>query len=74
MKLFVRPEINDEEEFLAELTEIAYRALLHQGLQRSFVEVELELWDEIRRAYRRPRDSNVTFDGKRQISWSFAAN
>lgn len=39
-----------EEEIVAELTDIAYRALLQQGLKRSFVDVELERWTEIRRA------------------------
>ena len=44
---------NREDDVLAELTDIAYRASLRQGLTRSFVEVELELWAEIRRAFRR---------------------
>jgi hypothetical protein len=40
-----------DEQFLAHLTEIAYQALLRRGLQRPFIDVELELWDEIRSAY-----------------------
>ena len=50
MKTAIRP--TPEDDLLAELTDIAYRALLRQGLQRPFVEVELELWEDIRDAYR----------------------
>jgi hypothetical protein len=39
------------EELLAYLTDIAYRAVLRQGLTRSFVDVELELWRDIRNEY-----------------------
>jgi len=39
------------EELAARLTEIAYRAILEQGLQRPFVEVELDLWRRIRSAF-----------------------
>ena len=46
---------NNDDDLLAELTDIAYRALLQQGLRRSFVDVELDLWSEIRRTFRRPR-------------------
>jgi hypothetical protein len=42
-------EIENE---LARLTDVAYRALLKQGISRPFVEVELELWQQIRAAYR----------------------
>lgn len=44
------PRLSNDE-FVAELTDIAYRALLRQGLTRPFVEVELELWREIEQAY-----------------------
>ena len=50
MKIIVR--VPAEDDFLAELTDIAYRALLRQGLTRSFVDVELELWSDIRDALR----------------------
>ncbi|MEI7687209.1 MAG: hypothetical protein WCL32_19500 [Planctomycetota bacterium] len=45
-------QLRDDDQ-LAELTDIAYRALLRQGLTRSFVDVELELWAEIRKTFRR---------------------
>jgi len=43
--------LDQEEEYLARVTDIAYQAVLHAGLPRSFVEVELELWRQIRAAY-----------------------
>jgi hypothetical protein len=51
-----------EEEFLARVTEIAYQAILKQGLRRPFLEVELELWREIRAAYhaQEPRPELLT--------------
>ena len=44
------PRVGDDD-FVAEMTDIAYRALLRQGLKRPFVDVELELWKEIWEAY-----------------------
>ena len=41
-----------EEAFLAQVTELAYQAVLRQGLSRPFVDVELDLWQQIRAAYR----------------------
>jgi len=41
-----------QEDFLARITEAAYSVLLKQGLQRSFVDVELELWQQIRNVFR----------------------
>jgi hypothetical protein len=49
-----------QEDFLARITEAAYDVVLRQGLQRSFVDVELELWQQIRNVFRNevlPRDS-----------------
>jgi hypothetical protein len=43
---------HDADNFLARVTDIAYQALLTQGLSRPFVDVELSLWQEIRAAYR----------------------
>jgi hypothetical protein len=40
-----------EEEFLARVADIAYQAVLRQGLTRPFLEVELDLWRQIRSAY-----------------------
>lgn len=40
-----------EEDLVAQLTDIAYQAVLRQGLNRSFVDVELALWEQIRAAY-----------------------
>ncbi len=40
-----------DEQFVAQVTDIAYQAVLRQGLRSSFVDVELELWRRIRDAY-----------------------
>lgn len=40
-----------EDEFLARVTDIAYQTLLRHGLRQPFVDVELELWRQIRAAY-----------------------
>jgi hypothetical protein len=40
-----------EEDFVAQVTDIAYQAMLRQGLNRSFLDVELGLWEQIRSAY-----------------------
>jgi hypothetical protein len=42
---------SDAEEVIAEVTEIAYQALLRDGLQGPFIDVELRLWREIRDTY-----------------------
>jgi hypothetical protein len=42
----------NQEDFLAKITEAAYDVVLQQGLQRSFVDVELELWQQIRCVFR----------------------
>lgn len=42
---------NDTDDIVARITDIAYRALLNQGLSRPFVDVELALWRDIRAAY-----------------------
>ena len=39
------------EEFVAEVTDLAYRALLRQGLRGSFLDAELDLWAQIRSAF-----------------------
>ena len=44
-----------EEEFLARVTDIAYQAVLTQGLSRPFLEVELGLWQQIRAEYQAAR-------------------
>ena len=44
---------SDAEEVIAEVTEIAYQALLRDGLQGPFIDVELRLWREIRDTYYR---------------------
>jgi hypothetical protein len=40
------------EDFLARITDAAYRVVLRQGLHRSFVDVELELWQQVRNVFR----------------------
>ncbi len=42
-----------QEDFLARITEAVYSVVLRQGLQRSFVDVELELWQQVRNVFRR---------------------
>ena len=46
------PNLN-RDELAAQVTEIAYQALLRQGLQQPFLEVELDLWRQIRSVLRR---------------------
>src|SRR5207249_943142 len=41
----------EEEDYLAELADAAYQTMLRQGLRRSFLDVELELWQRIRSAH-----------------------
>ncbi|MBX9678213.1 MAG: hypothetical protein K2X38_05565 [Gemmataceae bacterium] len=43
--------LEQEEELLAKVAQIAYGAVLKRGLARPFIEVELEIWDEIRASY-----------------------
>jgi hypothetical protein len=40
----------EREEWIARLTEIAYRAIIQRGYRGSFLERELSLWAEVRRA------------------------
>jgi hypothetical protein len=42
-----------DEDFLAELTEAAYGVALRHGLKGPFINVELELWRELRAVLRR---------------------
>lgn len=42
-----------DEDFLAELTEAAYGVALRHGLKGPFINVELELWRELRAVFRR---------------------
>ena len=42
-----------DEDFLAELTEAAYGVALRHGLNGPFINVELELWRELRAVLRR---------------------
>jgi hypothetical protein len=41
-----------QEDFLARITDAAYGVVLRQGLHRSFVDVELELWQQVRNVFR----------------------
>ena len=49
--MFTTFSTDADDNLLAEITNIAYQAVLRQGLTRPFLEVELELWSEIRRAF-----------------------
>jgi hypothetical protein len=48
-------DFDTTEEFIAAVTDIAYQALLRQGLRESFLDVQLRLWNEIREAYHEHR-------------------
>jgi hypothetical protein len=48
-----------EEEFLAHITDIAYQALLREGLRGSFLDVQLRLWARIRSAYWEGKDARA---------------
>lgn len=43
-----------QEDVLARLADIAYQAVLRRGLRQPFVDVELEIWNDIRRSFRTP--------------------
>ena len=52
--LFTSPAVLSEDQ-LAELTAAAYRVVLrHGGLRSPFIDVELDLWRELRRGVARP--------------------
>ncbi len=53
-----------EEAFLAHVTDIAYQAVLRQGLSRPFVDVELDLWRQIRAAYRTSQPDAVAEESR----------
>jgi hypothetical protein len=57
--------ITTEEEFLAHVTDIAYQAVLRQGLTRPFLDVELDLWRQIRAAYHAGRTAPAAIEGGR---------
>lgn len=40
-----------QEDFLARVTEAAYKVVLRDGLKRSFLDIELELWRRIRNVF-----------------------
>jgi hypothetical protein len=42
-----------QEEQIAELTEAAYHAVLERGYRGSFLELELSLWDAVRKSVER---------------------
>jgi hypothetical protein len=41
---------NQHEDLVAQVTDVAYQTLLSQGLEGSFLDVELELWRRMRAA------------------------
>ena len=54
----------EREEWIAHLTEIAYRAVIQRGYQGSFQELELSLLREVRQVVdnRWPADGSSTFE------------
>jgi hypothetical protein len=51
------------EEFLAELTDAAYRVALRHGIKGSFVEVELGLWEALRAEFVKQRNPRAQHGG-----------
>ena len=45
---------NQHEDLVAQVTDIAYQTLLTQGLEKPFLDVELELWRKIKAALQEP--------------------
>ena len=50
MVAFNKQWLQSREEEIAQLTEIAYRAILANGYRGPFIELELSLWDAVRQA------------------------
>jgi hypothetical protein len=50
---------SEPEEFLADLTDAVYHVALRHGIKGSFLEIELELWSALRRAYARHRQPAI---------------
>lgn len=42
--------LRNREDWIAELTQVAYRSVLDRGYRGSFLDLELSLWHAIRRA------------------------
>jgi hypothetical protein len=64
-----KPSEADFEDFLAELTDTAYRAALRHGLRGSFLDTQLALWRELRGVLRSKWDANSERRGESE-SWS----
>ena len=45
-----RQSLNNLEEQIAQLTQVAYHAVLERGFRGSFLDLELSLWKAIRQA------------------------
>jgi hypothetical protein len=54
---FVDLDESDTEALLAELTEAAYRVALQQGIKGPFLDLELQLWRELRRVLARQAEA-----------------
>src|SRR5262245_26819313 len=55
--------LEQEEEFLARVSQIGYHAVLSQGLRRPFLEVELDVWRQIRTAYHAQEVNTAILEG-----------
>ncbi|HTU20500.1 MAG TPA: hypothetical protein VMG10_20720 [Gemmataceae bacterium] len=47
------------EDLLAELTQVAYGVVLRHGIKGPFIDVELELWRELRRVLNRREEEEA---------------
>lgn len=45
-------QVFSHEDVLARLADIAYQAVLRRGLRQPFVDVELDIWNEVRSSFR----------------------
>ena len=51
------------EEFLAEITDAAYRVALRHGIKGSFLDIELGLWEALRAEFVRERNRRSQLGG-----------
>lgn len=61
----ITPVHSFRDDLPARLTDIAYQALLRHGLRQSFLDIELELWHDIRESFRDPAIEARALEGAR---------
>jgi hypothetical protein len=68
MKRVLNEADRHSEEYLAELTDAAYRVALRHGLKGAFVDVELELWRALRHVVRAHTPRGQHEEAARQLA------